>query len=221
MVSRDSVWRAVYDKVPQAPPHHVRGRDKITIHEDTDGDGVFDRHKTFVEGLNIATSALRGRGGVWVLNPPYLLFYPDRNNDDVPDGDPEVHLQGFGLEDTHSVVNSLRWGPDGWIYAAQGSTVTGHVTRPGLDQGKEPVHTMGQLIWRYHPETRRYEVFAEGGGNAFGVEIDAKGRVFSGHNGGDTRGFHYVQGAYYQKGLRQARAALEPVRLWLFPRHEA
>lgn len=201
MISRDGVWRAVYDKVPPPPPHHFRGRDKITIHEDTDGDGVYDTHKTFVEGLNIATSALRGRGGVWVLNPPYLLFYPDRNNDDVPDGDPEVHLQGFGLEDTHSVVNSLRWGPDGWIYAAQGSTVTGHVTRPQLDKGKEPVHTMGQLIWRYHPETRRYEVFAEGGGNAFGVEIDSQGRIFSGHNGGDTRGFAYVQGGYFQKGF--------------------
>ena len=178
---------------------------------------MFDRHKTFVEGLNIATSALRGRGGVWVLNPPYLLFYPDRNNDDVPDGDPEVHLQGFGLEDTHSVVNSLRWGPDGWIYAAQGSTVTGHVTRPGLDQGKEPVHTMGQLIWRYHPETRRYEVFAEGGGNAFGVEIDSKGRIFSGHNGGDTRGFHYVQGAYYQKGFDKHGPLSNPYAFGYFP----
>jgi putative heme-binding domain-containing protein len=217
MVSRDGVWRAVYDKVPPPPPHHFRGRDKITIHEDTDGDGAFDRHKTFVDGLNIATSALRGRGGVWVLNPPYLLFYPDRNNDDVPDGDPEVHLQGFGLEDTHSVVNSLRWGPDGWIYAAQGSTVTGHVTRPGLDDGKEPVHTMGQLIWRYHPETRRYEVFAEGGGNAFGVEIDAKGRIFSGHNGGDTRGFAYVQGGYFQKGFDKHGPLSNPYAFGYFP----
>ena len=207
MVSRDSVWRTVYDKVPQAPPHHVRGRDKITIHEDTDGDGVFDRHKTFVEGLNIATSALRGRGGVWVLNPPYLLFYPDRNNDDVPDGDPEVHLQGFGLEDTHSVVNSLRWGPDGWIYAAQGSTVTGHVTRPGLDQGKEPVHTMGQLIWRYHPETRRYEVFAEGGGNAFGVEIDAKGRIFSG-----TQRRRHARVSLRARGLLSRKASISTGR---------
>ena len=152
-----------------------------------------------------------------MLNPPYLLFYPDRNGDDVPDGDPEVHLQGFGLEDTHSVVNSLRWGPDGWIYAAQGSTVTGHVTRPGLDQGKEPVHTMGQLIWRYHPETRRYEVFAEGGGNAFGVEIDAKGRIFSGHNGGDTRGFHYVQGAYFQKGFDKHGPLSNPYAFGYFP----
>ena len=111
MVSHDGVWRAVYDKVPPPPPHHFRGKDKITIHEDTDGDGVFDRHKTFLDGLNIVTAVARGRGGVWVLNPPYLLFYPDRNNDDVPDGDPEVHLQGFGLEDTHSVVNSLQLGP--------------------------------------------------------------------------------------------------------------
>ena len=154
---------------------------------------------------------------MWVLNPPYLLFYPDRNNDDVPDGDPEVHLQGFGLEDTHSVVNSLRWGPDGWLYAAQGSTVTGHVTRPGIDAGKEPMHSMGQLIWRYHPETRRYEVFAEGGGNAFGVEIDAKGRIYSGHNGGDTRGFHYVQGAYYQKGFNKHGPLSNPYAFGYFP----
>jgi putative membrane-bound dehydrogenase-like protein len=217
MVSHDGVWRAVYDKVPPPPPRHFRGNDKITIHEDTDGDGVFDRHKTFLDGLNIATSVARGRGGVWVLNPPYLLFYPDRDNNDVPDGDPEVHLQGFGLEDTHSVVNSLQWGPDGWLYAAQGSTVTGHVTRPGLDAGKEPVHSMGQLIWRYHPETRRYEVFAEGGGNAFGVEIDARGRIFSGHNGGDTRGFHYVQGGYYQKGFNKHGPLSNPYAFGYFP----
>jgi putative membrane-bound dehydrogenase-like protein len=222
MVSHDGVWRAVYDKVPQAPPHHVRGKDKITIHEDTDGDGVYDRHKTFVDGLNIATAVAHGRGGVWVLNPPYLLFYPDRDRDDVPDGDPVVHLSGFGLEDTHSVVNSLRWGPDGWLYAAQGSTVTGHLSRPGLDDGKEPIHSMGQLIWRYHPETRRYEVFAEGGGNAFGVEIDARGRIYSGHNGGDTRGFHYVQGGYFQKGFNKHGPLSNPYAFGYFPamKHE-
>src|SRR5262245_6318210 len=199
LLSRDRYWRAIYDKVPLPPPKHFKGKDKITIHESTKGDGVFDKHTTFVDGLNIATSVARGRGGVWILNPPYLLFYPDKNNDDVPDGDPEVHLEGFGLEDTHSVASNLYWGPDGWLYASQGSTVGAKVKRPGLD--KPPVSSMGQLIWRYHPETRRYEIFAEGGGNAFGVEIDSKGRVYSGHNGGNTRGFHYVQGGYFQKGF--------------------
>ena len=200
ILSHDSFWRAVYDKVPPPPPHQFVGADKISIYEDTKGNGIFDKHKTFVEGLNIVTAVTKGRGGVWVLNPPYLLFYPDKNNDDIPDGDPQVVLSGFGLEDTHSVVNSLRWGPDGWLYGCQGSTVTANVMRPGLD--KEPIaRTMGQQIWRYHPPTRRFEVFSEGGGNAFGCEIDEKGRVFSGHNGGDTRGFHYMQGAYLQKGF--------------------
>jgi putative membrane-bound dehydrogenase-like protein len=219
MLSRDRFWRAVYDKIPPAPPNHVPGKDRITIHEDTDGDGVYDTHKTFLEGLNITTACEFGRGGVWVLNPPYLLFYPDKNRDDVPDGDPEVHLAGFGLEDTHSVANSLCWGPDGWLYAAQGSTVTGNIVRPGLD--KDGVRSMGQLIWRYHPETRRYEIFAEGGGNAFGCEFDAKGRVYSGHNGGDTRGFHYVQGAYYQKGFTKHGPLSNPYAFGFFAQMQA
>ncbi len=215
MLGRDAVWRATYDKVSPPPPHQFRGLDRITIHEDTDGDGSFDSHKTFVDGLNIATACARGRGGVWVLNPPYFLFYPDKNNDDVPDGDPEVLLEGFGIEDTHSVVNSLCWGPDGWLYAAQGSTVTGRVRRFGSKD--EPVHSLGQLIWRYHPETRRYEVFAEGGGNTFGVEIDAKGRLYSGHNGGDTRGFAYVQGGYFQKGFDKHGPLSNPYTFGYFP----
>jgi len=216
MLSHDSFWRAVYDKVPPPPPHQFIGADKIAIYEDPDGSGHFTKHKNFLEGLNIVTAVVKGRGGVWVLNPPYLLFYPDKNNDDIPDGDPEVLLSGFGLEDTHSVVNSLRWGPDGWLYGCQGSTVTAKVMRPGLD--KEPIaYTMGQQIWRYHPETRRFEVFAEGGGNAFGCEIDAKGRIFSGHNGGDTRGFHYMQGAYLQKGLDKHGPLSNPYAFGFFP----
>ena len=214
MVSRDKYWRAQYDKIPLPPPHHTPGLDKITIHEDTDGDGTFDKHKTFLEGTSITTAIALGRGGAWVLNPPYLLFYPDKNHDDLPDGPPEVHLSGFGMEDTHSVVNSLRFGADGWLYAAQGSTVSGQVKRPG---DKASVHSQGQLIWRYHPERREYEIFAEGGGNAFGVEFDAVARTYSGHNGGNTRGFHYVQGGYYQKGFAKHGPLSNPFTFGYFP----
>lgn len=199
MVSRDTFLRSVYDRVPLAPPNHVRGADRISIHEDRDGDGIPETHSVFVDGLSLATSFAIGRGGVFVTNPPYLLFYPDRNHDDVPDGDPEVLLEGFGIEDSHSVINSLRFGPDGWLYGGQGSTVSATVKIPGSTQ--PPVRSLGQVIWRYHPESKIYEVFAEGGGNTFGCELDAKGRIFSGHNGGDTRGFHYVQGGYYRKGF--------------------
>jgi len=214
-VSRDKFLRAVYDKVPKPPPHHDHGADTISIHEDTDGDGRYDAHRVFVDNLNMASSFAFDADGLWVLNPPYLLFYPDHDRDDRPDGDPDVHLEGFGLEDSHAIANSLRWGNDGWLYAAQGSTVTGHIRRYGSND--PPVHSMGQLIWRYHPPTRRYEVFAEGGGNTFGVEIDSAGRVFSGHNGGDTRGFHYVQGGYSQKGFGKHGELSNPHAYGYFP----
>ena len=62
----------------------------------------------------------------------------------------------------------------------------------------------------------RYEIFAEGGGNAFGVEFDRKGRVYSGHNGGNTRGFHYVQGAYYRKGFEKHGQLSNPYAFGFF-----
>ena len=200
MLSRDKYYRAQYDRVPEPPPRHVPGRDRITVHEDTDGDGLPDRHTVFVDGLNMANAVLPGRGGVWVMNTPYLLFFPDANGDDVPDGPPVVHLAGFGLEDTHSVANGLVWGPDGWIYGGQGSTTTSRVVRPGLDpEGAPGVHFEGCMVWRYHPTSREYELFAEGSGNVFGLELDGEGRLFSGHNGSETRGWHYQQGGYYLK----------------------
>ena len=198
IVGLDSQFHAVYDKVPPPPPYQDRGLDRISIHEDTDGDGVFETHKVFQDGLNLVTSIARGRRGVWVLNPPYLLFYPDANDDDIPDGAPLVHLAGFGLEDTHSVANSLAWGPDGWLWGAQGSGVSSKVRRPGIDEKETPFK--GQAIWRYHPERRVFEVFAEGGGNTFSLLFDAAGRVFSGTNNGGVRGHHYEQGSYHTKG---------------------
>jgi putative membrane-bound dehydrogenase-like protein len=201
VVKYDEYLRAVFDKVPPPPPNHFKGRDKVTIHEDKDGDGVYETHKTFLPDLNIARSVVTGRGGVWVLNPPYLLFYPDRDRDDIPDADPVVHLSGFGLEDTHSGANSLAWGPDGWLYGAHGSTC--HSTIKG-------VKFLGQAIWRYHPATGDFEVFAEGGGNTFSLEFDAKGRAFSGTNHGDTRGMHYPQGGAGSKSWGKHGPLMNP-----------
>jgi putative heme-binding domain-containing protein len=195
VVRYDQHLRAVFDKVPAPPPHGTPGADKITVLEDSDGDGTYDRQKDVITGLNIATAVQPGPGGIWVLNPPYLLFYPDANGDDVPDATPEVHLSGFGLEDTHSVASNLTWGPDGWLYGANGSTTTGDVSSAVSSH----VKWQGQCIWRYHPGTKVFEVYAEGGGNTFSLAIDSTGRVFSGTNGGKTRGMYYPQGAYGTK----------------------
>ena len=190
-VSVDQYLRTKYDRVPEPPPRGPKGEDRITICEDTDGDGVPDKFKDFVSGLNLASGMAIGYGGVFIVQPPYLLFYPDRNHDDVPDGDPEVLLSGFGLEDAHAVANSLTWGPDGWLYGAQGSTVTAHIRGVEFQQG----------IWRYHPRTHEFELFAEGGGNTWGLDFDEHGNVIAGTNFGEQIGLHQVQGGYYIKGF--------------------
>lgn len=196
IVEYDNHLRAQFDKVPEPPPHGAKGADKVTVFEDTTGDGRYDSHRDVITGLNIATSAVHGAGGIWVTNPPYLLFYPDADGDAEPDGDPEVKLSGFGLEDTHAVANSLKWGPDGWLYGACGSTTTGSVENPATG---ERVEWQGQMVWRYHPATEEFEIWAEGGGNTFSLEIDSAGRIFSGTNNGSTRGMHYPQGSYGKK----------------------
>src|SRR5690606_37552024 len=62
VIRYDQHLRAVFDKVPAPPPHHVRGKDKITVYEDTDGDGTYDSFNDVITGLNIATAVVTGRG---------------------------------------------------------------------------------------------------------------------------------------------------------------
>jgi putative membrane-bound dehydrogenase-like protein len=213
VIRYDQHLRAVFDKVPDPPPQGTPGADKITVHEDTDGDGHYDSAKDVISGLNIATSVQIGKGGIWVLNPPYLLFYPDADRDDVPDRDPEVHLSGFGLQDTHSVANSLLWGPDGWLYGCNGSTTVGDVSS-AVTKG---VRFQGQCVWRYHPDTKVFEIYAEGGGNTFSLDIDSKGRVFTGTNGGNTRGWYFPQGSYSQKNWGKHGPLTNPYAFGFFP----
>jgi putative membrane-bound dehydrogenase-like protein len=194
ITSYDQYLRAEFNEVLSPPPHHIKGADKITVLEDTNGDGVFDSSKDVITGLNITTSILVNHGGIWVMSPPHLLFYPDIDEDGYPDGDPEVHLDGFGLEDVHAVANSLEMGPDGWIYGVQGSTTTAEV---------KGVRFLGQALWRYNPTTTAFELFSEGGGNLFTLDLDSKGRAFSGTNAGGARGDHWIQGGYFNKNFKK------------------
>ncbi len=198
-VKQDQYLRTIWDKIPEPPPHGPKGLDRITICSDPDENGVFRKSTDFVTGLNIASGFCLGHGGVYVVQPPYLLFYPDKNEDDVPDGDPEVLLTGFGMNDTHSLANSLQWGPDGWLYGAAGSTSTCEIKNP--NHPKDEVVAFQQGIWRFHPKTKKFELFSEGGGNTYGLDFDKHGQVIAGTNYGGKAMLHQMQGAYYVKGF--------------------
>jgi putative membrane-bound dehydrogenase-like protein len=200
-VKQDQYLRTIWDKVPEPPPKGPKGLDRLTICYDPDENGVYRKSKDFVGGLNIASGFCLGNGGVYIVQPPYLLFYPDKNEDDVPDGDPEVLLSGFGMDDTHSLANSLQWGPDGWLYGAAGSTSTCKIQSPAADAAGSPPIEFQQGIWRYHPKTKRFELFSEGGGNTYGLDFDKNGQVIAGTNWGGFAMLHQMQGAYYVKGF--------------------
>jgi len=188
-VKVDRYSRTQYDRTPEPPPHGPKGADKLTILKDTNGDGQADTAHDFISGLNLTTGFAFGEGGVYLLQAPYLLHYADKNQDDTPDGPPRVLLTGFGMDDAHSLANSLTWGTDGWLYGLQGSTVTAKIRGIEFQQG----------IWRYHPPTDRFELYAEGGGNMWGLDFDRSGNLFASTNFGPHIALHVVQDAYYWK----------------------
>ncbi len=196
----DRFSRTTYDKIPEPPPRGPKGADRITMLSDFDENGRAQKAKDFVGGLNLASGLAFGHGGVFVLQVPYLLFYPDKNRDDVPDSDPEVLLTGFGMEDAHSVANSLIFGPDGWLYGCQGSTVTANIRGIEFQQG----------VWRYHPISKRFELFCEGGGNSWGLDFDEDGNLIYSTNLGPYRNLHGVQGGYYWKSFGKHGALHNP-----------
>jgi putative membrane-bound dehydrogenase-like protein len=205
-VKVDRFSRTAYDKVPEPPPHGPKGSDRITILGTPALNGKTTDSKDFINGLNLASGLAFGHGGVFVLQTPYLLFYPDRNGDDVPDSNPEVLLTGFGMEDAHSVANSLTWGPDGWLYGCQGSTVTARILGIEFQQG----------VWRYHPISRRFELFCEGGGNSWGLDFDDEGELLYATNFGEYRMLHGVQGGYYWKSFGKHGALHNPYTYGFF-----
>lgn len=151
--------------------------DRIVILEDTDKDGMSDKRKVFWDQGKCVTSVETGFGGVWVLDLPNLLFIPDRNRDDVPDGPPEVVLDGFDRDAVrHNFANGLRWGPDGWLYGRHGILATSRVGHPSAAPAERVSINVG--VWRYHPTRKVVEAYAHGTTNPWGMDWDENGELF-------------------------------------------
>ncbi len=188
------------------------GNSRILILEDTDHDGVADSRKVFMDGIVFPSALAVGFDGVFVGAPPNLLFVPDRDGDDKADSnDIEVRLTGWGINDRHEVINSLHWGPDGWLYGLQGYATSSKVRKPSgkgrLYDHREPFPEdvlsgegteINGGVWRYHPTKDVFEVVAHGFSNPWGIDYDAKGQLLISacvipHL------FHVIPGGIYQR----------------------
>ena len=192
MDDRGRLWVAECFSHPVWKP---TGNDRILIFDDSNSDGEFDTRTVFWNKGNYLTGLLYGHGGVWICNTPNLMFLPDRDADDVPDGPPEIHLDGWILETPHNAFNNLTWGPDGWMYGSIGFSEPSLIGRPGTPQNERVEIQQG--IWRYHPVSHQFEVVAQGTVNPWGLDFNDVGEGFF-TNCVTAHLWHLVPGAFYQ-----------------------
>ncbi len=172
-------------------------RDRIVIFEDSKGTGHFDKRTVFWDQGKRLTSIAIGFGGVFATCAPNLIFIPDRNSDDIPDGPPEILLDGWTSDVVrHNIVNGLKWGPDGWLYGRHGILETSSVGKPGTPESQRTKLNCG--LWRYHPSRRVFEIVCQGTTNPWGHDWDEYGNLFFintviGHL------WQGIPGAYFQR----------------------
>jgi putative membrane-bound dehydrogenase-like protein len=153
-------------------------RDRVLVFEDKDLDGKPESRKVFLDQVQMLTSVEVGRGGVWLMCPPQVLFVPDANEDAVPDGPPQVVLDGFTVaqDNYHNFANGLKFGPDGWLYGRCGHSCPGRVGVPSTPDAERIPLDGG--IWRYHPERKTFEALCHGTTNPWGHDWDENGELF-------------------------------------------
>ena len=177
-------------------PDKGSDRDRILILTDEDGDGRHDQRRVFYEGLNYVTGIEVGFGGAWVMSPPNFYFIPDGDGDDVPDGPPQIVLDGFGIHaNAHNIANGLAWGPDGWLYGTHGRTNWSLVGRPGAGPDERVRFDGG--VYRYHPVRQIWEPYADGTTNPWGIDWNDYGAAFV-CNCVNPHLFQVIQGAHYE-----------------------
>ena len=153
-------------------------RDRVIILEDADWDGRAEKRTVFTDDVQMLTSIEIGRGGVWLMCPPQVLFIPDDDADGVPDGPARVMLDGFTVarDNYHNFANGLRFAPDGWLYGRCGHSCPGRLGVPGTPDGQRVPIKGG--IWRFHPEKKIVEVLTHGTTNPWGHDWDRDGEMF-------------------------------------------
>jgi putative membrane-bound dehydrogenase-like protein len=178
-------------------PHHgTKPGDRIIILEDSDGDGRHDKRTVFYDKLNYVTGIEVGFGGAWVMSPPNFYFIPDKDGDDVPDGEPQVLLDGFGNHaNAHNLANGFSWGPDGWLYGTHGRTNWSLLGKPGTPENDRVRFDGG--VYRYHPTRHEWEPYADGTTNPWGIDWNDHGEAFI-CNCVNPHLFHVIYGAHYE-----------------------
>jgi putative heme-binding domain-containing protein len=168
----------------------------------------------FAENLLIPTGVEPGDGGVYVGQSTELLHFKDTDGDGVAD-ERRIVLSGFGTEDTHHTLHTLRWGYDGQLYMNQSIYIHSHIETP---HGVVRLRSGGILNLR--PGTMKCDIFMKGLINGWGHHYDLYGQSFAtdGAGGAPPNGiFYVVPGAMYA-AYENARRILGSISPGSYPK---
>jgi len=165
------LWLTQSTQYPFPAKEGEKGTDAVVVLEDKDHDGSFESSRLFADGLNIPIGLLPYGDGVLCFSIPNIFYLRDTDQDGVCDKR-EVVLGPFDTSrDTHGMVNSLRMGTDGWVYACHGFNNQSHI------QGKDghAISMTSGNVFRFRPDGSRVELFTQGQVNPFGMAQDKWG----------------------------------------------
>ncbi len=192
---RGRLWIGETIDYPNELQPRGKGRDRIKILEDTDGDGKADKFTIFAENLSIPTSLLFARGGVIVHQAPDTLFLKDTDGDDKADVR-ETLFTGWGTQDTHAGPSNLRYGLDNWVLGIVGySGFRGTIAGEGF--------RFSQGFYRFKPDGSKFEFLRNTNNNSWGVGLSEEGIVFGSTANRNPSDYLPIPNRYY-----------EPVRGW-------
>jgi len=208
--ARGRLWVASSALYPQIEPGQA-ATDKIIVLEDTTGAGRADKATVFADGLLIPTGLEVGDGGVYVAQSTELLHFKDTDGDGKAD-QRRVVLSGFGTEDTHHNLHTLRWGVDGRLYMDQSV-----YTRTNAETPHGVVRLMAGGVFRFDPRDHRMEILYRGWVNAWGHQFDDFGQSFVTDGAGFQGVSWAVPGATYRT-LAPARRELQSISPGNYPK---
>lgn len=145
---RGRLWIAETVDYPNELKKSGEGRDRITICEDTDADGVADKFTVFADKLSIPTSFVFYKDGIIVTQAPHTLFLRSTKGDDVCD-ERKILFTGWHTGDTHAGPSNLVYGFDNWIYG-----IVGYSGFDGVVGGER--HSFKQGFFRFKVESRSH-----------------------------------------------------------------
>lgn len=185
--------------------------DKVIILEDSDGDGKADKSTVFADGMLMPTGLIPADGGVYVAQSTDLLHFKDTNGDGKADVKTRV-LSGFGTEDTHHNLHTLRRGPDGRIWMSQSI-----YTRSDVETPHGIVRHYGGGVFRFDPREVALKPMFYGFWNTWGHQFDKYGQSFL-TDGAWTAGINWGMAGATYSGFPGTVKALDGISPGRYPK---